>query len=279
MCSGLRPTTSSSSCTILRRLPLGATSLWISNGSATMSPTVIRGFSDEYGSCRTIWMLRRTALSALPDSWAISSPWNRIWPAVGFSRRISSRAVVDLPQPDSPTTPRVSPLKSFRSIPSTACTAPTCFLNRMPFVRGKCLTSPRTSRTGSSGLDAAIEGLLPEVACAAAAARDVLKCRDLLEADGFLCVGAARVERTASRDLRQVRRDPFDRVELLALEVHPGDRGQQPLGVRVCGVAVERDDGCLLDQAPGVHHRDLVGDVGHDPQVVADVADKISVMY
>src|SRR5680860_1750223 len=102
----------------------------------------------------------------------------------------------------------------------------------MPFVRGKCLTSPRTSRTGSSGLDAAIEGLLPEVARAAAAARDVLKWRDLLETDGFLCIGAARVERAAGRDVRQVRRDAPDRVQFLALEVHPGDRGQQPLGVR-----------------------------------------------
>src|SRR5665647_2756489 len=230
MCSGLRPTTSSSSCTILRQLPLGATSLWISNGSATMSPTVIRGFSDEYGSCSTIWMLRRTALSALPDSWAMSSPWNRIWPSVGFSSRISSRAVVDFPQPDSPTTPRVSPLYSFMSIPSTARTAPTCFLNRMPLVRGKCLTSPRTSRTGSSDLEAAIEDLLPEVACAATAVGDVHQWRHLLGADG-LCVGAARVEGTASRDVRQVRWDALDRVQLLALEVHPGDRGQQPLRV------------------------------------------------
>src|SRR5450631_3195273 len=269
MCSGLRPTTSRSSCTFFRRLPLGATSLWIWNGSPTMSPTVIRGFSDEYGSWSTIWMLRRTALNALPDSAAMSSPWKKIWPSVGSSSRISSLAVVDLPHPDSPTNPRVSPLYSLRSIPSTARTAPTCFLNRMPLVRGKCLTSPRTSRTGSSDLEASIEDLLPEVACAATVARDVLEWRDLLGADG-LCVGAARVECTAGRDVRQVRRDALDRVQLLALEVHPGDRGQQTLGVRVGGVGIEVEGGRLLDQAPGVHHRDLVGDVSHDPQVVGD---------
>src|SRR6185436_1942892 len=228
-----------------------------------------RGFSDEYGSCSTIWMLRRTALNALPDSWAMSSPWNRIWPAVGSSRRISSLAVVDLPQPDSPTSPRVSPLYSNRSTPSTACTAPICLLKTMPLVRGKCLTSPRTSRTGSSVLDAAIEGLLPEVARAAAVARDVVQWRHLLDADG-LRVGAARVERTAGGDAGQVRRDALDGVQLLTLEVHPGDGGQQPLGVGMGRAGIEVHDGCLLDQAPGIHHRDLVGDVSHHPQVVRD---------
>ena len=37
---------------------------------------------------------------------------------------ITSRAVVDLPQPDSPTMPSVSPLKTSRSTPSTARTMP-----------------------------------------------------------------------------------------------------------------------------------------------------------
>src|SRR5664279_1298047 len=269
MCSGLRPTTSSSSCTILRRLPLGATSLWIWKGSPTMSPTVIRGFRDEYGSCSTIWMLRRTALSALPDSWAMSSPWNKICPSVGWSRRMSSRAVVDLPQPDSPTSPRVSPLYSFRSMPSTARTAPTCFLNRMPWVSGKCLTSPRTSRTGSSVREGSIEGLLPEVTGAAAAGGDLVKCRDLLRADG-LGVGAAGVERAAGRDVREVRWDALDRVELLTLEVDTGDRGQQPLRVGVGRARVQLQDRRFLDEPARIHHRDLVGNVRNDSQVVGD---------
>ena len=61
MCSGLRPDQ-------VQQLlhpaaagsPLGATSGWISNGSPMMSPTVIRGFSEVYGSWNTIWMLRRS---------------------------------------------------------------------------------------------------------------------------------------------------------------------------------------------------------------------------
>src|SRR5450631_616626 len=100
------------------------------------------------------------------------------------------------------------------SMPSTARTAPICFLNRIPLVSGKCLTSPRTSRTGSSVREASIEGLLPEVTCAAAAVRDAVKDRDLLLTDG-LRVGAARVEGTPGRDVREVRRDALDRVELL----------------------------------------------------------------
>ena len=39
----------------------------------------------------------------------MSCPSKRIVPAVGSSRRRISRAVVDLPQPDSPTIPSVSP--------------------------------------------------------------------------------------------------------------------------------------------------------------------------
>ncbi|CAM5411219.1 hypothetical protein KAURM247S_02842 [Kitasatospora aureofaciens] len=101
-----------------------------------MSPTVMRGFSEVYGSWNTIWMLRRTALSAPPDSWEMSSPLNSTWPEVARSRFISTLASVDLPQPDSPTMPRVSPFFSSKEMPSTALTAPTCFLNRTPWVSG-----------------------------------------------------------------------------------------------------------------------------------------------
>ena len=42
------------------------TSGWISNGSPMMSPTVIRGFSEVYGSWMTIWMFRRDRRSSRP---------------------------------------------------------------------------------------------------------------------------------------------------------------------------------------------------------------------
>ena len=54
-------------------------------------------------------MRLRIRRSAGFDSVAISTPSNRTAPAVGSIRRSSRRPVVDLPQPDSPTRPSVSP--------------------------------------------------------------------------------------------------------------------------------------------------------------------------
>jgi len=45
-----------------------------------------------------------------------------IEPPVGSRRRAIQRAIVDLPQPDSPTTPSVSPAISVKLTPSTALT-------------------------------------------------------------------------------------------------------------------------------------------------------------
>ncbi|CAM5660741.1 hypothetical protein SGLAM104S_05143 [Streptomyces glaucescens] len=81
-------------------------------------------------------MLRRTARRARPESRVTSSPLYRIAPDVGRSRLTSILATVDLPQPDSPTMPRVSPRSRVKSTPSTALTAPTCFLNRTPRISG-----------------------------------------------------------------------------------------------------------------------------------------------
>src|SRR5260370_20030573 len=55
----------------------------------------------------------------------MSSPLKTILPAVGAMSLIAVRPSVDLPQPDSPTSPSVSPVLISRSTPSTACTYPT----------------------------------------------------------------------------------------------------------------------------------------------------------
>src|SRR5690348_7858571 len=55
----------------------------------------------------------------------MSWPLNMILPSVGAMSLIAVRPSVDLPQPDSPTSPRVSPVLISRSTPSTACTYPT----------------------------------------------------------------------------------------------------------------------------------------------------------
>ena len=94
-------------------------------------------------------MRRRSGRIAEADASAISWPAKRIEPAVGSWMRTTSRAKVDLPQPDSPTTPTVSPAATSRSTPSTARTtllAP----NRPSRGSGKCLTRPRTDKSGSA---------------------------------------------------------------------------------------------------------------------------------
>ena len=49
-----------------------------------------------------------------------SAPLNQISPELGSISRRMQRPVVDLPQPDSPTRPRVSPLPMSKLTPSTA---------------------------------------------------------------------------------------------------------------------------------------------------------------
>ena len=129
-------------------MPFGATSEWISNGSPTMSPTVIRGFSEVYGSCSTIWISRRSFRSSAPRIAKMSRPSNVAPPPVGSSSRISTWASVDLPQPDSPTTPSVSPGIRSNETPSTALTWPTVRLNRTPVRTGKCFSRSVTERMG-----------------------------------------------------------------------------------------------------------------------------------
>src|SRR5438270_5183379 len=70
-----------------------------------------------------------------------------IAPEVGSIRRRINRPVVDLPQPDSPTSASVSPSPTSKSMPSTARTAP-LRRPRIPLLTGKYLTSFATRSSG-----------------------------------------------------------------------------------------------------------------------------------
>src|SRR5207244_6691351 len=59
------------------------------------------------------------------------------------------RAVVAFPQPDSPTSPSVSPAQTAKVIPATALTLPTVRLGK-PARIGKFLTRSTTSSSGAS---------------------------------------------------------------------------------------------------------------------------------
>src|ERR1700758_435726 len=72
------------------------------------------------------------------------------------------RPVVVLPQPLSPTSPRVSPRPTVKSIPSTAFTSPTLRLMTIPSVTGKCICSPLTSRSGLVSIAATLMTLFVE---------------------------------------------------------------------------------------------------------------------
>src|SRR6266566_1962206 len=119
---GFRPTSRSSSWTRRRRSwtdPIPK----LSSGSWRMSPTVIRGSKDAYGSWKIICIFCRIRRSRRPRNLVMSWPSKVILPAVTGSSAVIKRARVDFPQPDSPTRPSVSPRRISRSTPSTARTA------------------------------------------------------------------------------------------------------------------------------------------------------------
>ena len=86
----------------------------------------------------------------MPCGSSTGSPSSTTVPRSGLIRRISSRATVDLPQPDSPTTPRVSPFATDRVRSSTARTTLRPW-PKMPPPTGKCLRKPAASSSGWAG--------------------------------------------------------------------------------------------------------------------------------
>ena len=91
-------------------------------------------------------MLRRRSRNETPSLVPTASPSKITSPSSGSINRINNRAVVDLPQPLSPTTPNVSPFAIVNEMSSTACTRPD-ELKRAPFTV-KYFFSPRTTSNG-----------------------------------------------------------------------------------------------------------------------------------
>ena len=92
------------------------------SGSDTMSMTRRRGFSEEIGSWKIICTCVRSARRS-PRLRLVSSVSPKpIVPDVAFSTWTIARPVVDLPHPDSPTRPSVSPWRRAKVMPATACT-------------------------------------------------------------------------------------------------------------------------------------------------------------
>ena len=99
------------------------------NVSRTWSPIFHTGFRLDIGSCGTMPMLLpRSSIIRFSLALEMSSPSNRICPAatrpLPGSRPIAASAVVDLPEPDSPTIATVSPGMTVRWALRTALTSP-----------------------------------------------------------------------------------------------------------------------------------------------------------
>ena len=93
------------------------------SASLMIAPTVMRGLSEANGSWKMICMSRQSDLQrAAIERGRRSVPSNQTSPAVGSISRRMQRPVVDLPQPDSPTRPSVSPAAMSKLTRSTACT-------------------------------------------------------------------------------------------------------------------------------------------------------------
>ena len=99
--------------------------MWICKPSITDSPMGMRGFNEAYGSWKMICILRRMALREPERIVIMFSPSKVTSPEVGSIRRRMERPTVVLPQPDSPTSPRVSPFLTVKLTLSTACTCAT----------------------------------------------------------------------------------------------------------------------------------------------------------
>ena len=116
-----RRTASSSSATRARRRA-GLKPPWTTMGSAIEAPAVRRGLREEAGFWWTTPVARRAGSSARRRARATSTPHTRTLPEATGTRPVSVPAIVDLPEPDSPTSPRTSPGAILREASRTAWT-------------------------------------------------------------------------------------------------------------------------------------------------------------
>src|SRR5439155_6331764 len=209
---------------------------------------------------KTAWTERRYARSPSRRRVARSRPSKRMLPAVGFSSARMSLDVVVLPQPDSPTRPSVAPAGMANETESTARTTPEDQPSA-PLRTTKCLVRAMTSSIGL--LSPAMEPAARRVA-----GRDV---RLGWRLDAAVERGrAARGERAARAERREVGRLAGDRGEARAPHPEARDRLEQGARVRMGGLGEDPAHGSGLDDTARVHDGHAIAGPRHDPEVVGD---------
>src|SRR5262252_313748 len=281
----------------------------LSIGSAMISPTVMRGSRDANGSWKMICTWRRMRRMRDPESRVSSWPLNTTRPAVAGWSWVMTRASVDLPQPDSPTSPSVSPLRTSKLTPSTARTtsppAPptgkylyTSSTRRMTGSMAGCALVPADASTAIGRLLEVRAGL--QLLCGLAgdgdrlqllrrllghvphqhpAARHLvlpdLRERGLLLRAAVLAERAAGVELAARRQADQVRRQTRDADQPSAADrVDTGHGAEQRPRVRMLRALEYLPDRAFLDDPTGVHHDHAGADAGDQRHVVSDEHDR-----
>src|SRR6266540_548611 len=245
---------------------------------------------------------RRRARSSVGSSARRSRPSKSIAPEVGSIRHSINRPVVDLPQPDSPTSASVSPSPTSKSMPSTARTAP-LRPPKMPLLTGKYLTRFATRSNGFTPAPAlrCVARAEREARCpgrhyaryAAVASRRhqhigverrapacahvfiaLVQERRILLPAAVDRERAAWMKATAGHGIHRIGHEAFDRRQPLLLEIESWNRSEQADRIRVLRLREQRLDARMLDDAPGVHDRYLVGELGDDAQIVRDQDDR-----
>ena len=234
--------------------------------------------SAESGFWKTIWMERLSAVGRAVDcgasAWSSSS---MLPPASGLSMPRIVLASVDLPEPDSPTSPSVSPSNSSRSTLTSAGTSWPLWWNVLETSVEASATSPWTVSWPADRrrLDHLAEPV--DVVAAGPAAVPELDDR---RHDRAAQVGRASGQRSTKtqvgRSVPICGRLPgiVDSARSRLADAVARERAQEAERVRVLRA---REDGrgvALLDDLARVHHPDPVAQRPDDAEVVGDEQDR-----
>src|SRR5471032_282816 len=224
-------------------------------------------------------MSRGTPCHCLAVAPLRSLPIHTISPCVAGMRLRMARDKVDLPQPDSPTTPSVSPAFRSKLTPSTAFSVRDGAHCSLLFALTlKCTWTSRTDRMVCSDirylvqrlhlLDRAIAGSQPGGVAAKRFER-----RDRVGAT-LACIYAALLERTARRRMRHIRRITGNADERRIALIEPRQCAQQTDGIGMRRTSEQVVLVALFRHASAVHHHHLLAQAGDHAEVVRDQHDR-----